>query len=70
MTKAAIIFWDETAETLFGGLTIPEVREKFDMEGSCDPDISGLEGWASVNDTVYYAHEVDGEINISVCFCI
>lgn len=61
-----IHFHDRSAEILFGSLGADEVRELFEMEESCDLEIPGLEGWVERDGHLYYAHEDEGEIHISL----
>ncbi len=62
----SIHFHDPVAKTLFGHLDASGVRAKFEMEESCDLEIPGLEGWVERGGHLYYAHEVGGEIHISL----
>ena len=62
----SIHFHDADAKTLFGLLTAAGVRVLFEMEEPDDLEIPGLEGWVERGGHLYYAHEVGGEIHISV----
>ncbi len=54
------------AWSLYGSLSPAAVRELFELERSCDPEIPGEEGWHQSGEDLYYAHQIDDKIHISL----
>ena len=60
----SIEIWGYRTWTHYGSLSPGEVRELFELDLSCDPEIRGFEGWNTRGGRLYYALEIDEKITI------